>query len=113
MATSVSFDDITVQSASSGQEISSLLDTNWQTTAAIGLTVATGGVTGAIMLAAFPAQTIAAGAAIGGLAYAGKRRADGKSALPFVDRKPAKAATSEEPVKADEDTDVGAAAVAA
>ena len=101
-----------VQSAD-GLSATELLDTNWQTTAAVGLTVATGGVTGAIMLAAFPAQTIAASATIGGLAYAGKRRADGKSALPFVDRKPAKAATSEEPVKADEDTDVGAAAVAA
>ena len=96
-----------------GLSATELLDTNWQTTAAVGLTVATGGVTGALMLAAFPAQTIAASATIGGLAYAGKRRADGKSALPFVDRKPAKAATSEEPVKADEDTDVGAAAVAA
>ena len=93
-----------------GLSATELLDTNWQTTAAVGLTVATGGVTGALMLAAFPAQTIAASAAIGGLAYAGKRRADGKSALPFTDRK---AATSDEPVKADEDTDVGAAAVAA
>jgi len=65
----------------------SLLDTNWQTTAAVGLAVATGGVTGAIMLAAFPAQTIGAAATIGGLAYAGKNRADGKSPFPFMDKK--------------------------
>ena len=63
-----------------------ILDTNWQTTAAVGLTVATGGVTGAIMLAAFPAQTIATVAGIGSLAYAGKNRADGKSAFPFMDK---------------------------
>ena len=61
-----------------------LLSTNWQTSAAVGLTVATGGVTGAIMLAAFPAQTLTTAAAVGTLAYAGKRRADGKDALPFV-----------------------------
>lgn len=59
-----------------------ILDRNWQTTTAIGLGVATGGIGGALLLAAFPAQTIAAGTAIGGLAYAGQRRADGKSALP-------------------------------
>ena len=63
-----------------------LLDTNWQTTAAVGLTVATGGVTGALMLAAFPAQTIAATGGIATLAYAGKRRADGKAAFPFMDK---------------------------
>ena len=105
--------DASAVQSTDGLSATELLDTNWQTTAAVGLTVATGGVTGALMLAAFPAQTIVTGATIGGLAYAGKRRADGKSALPFTDRKPAKAATSEEPVKADEDTDVGAAAVAA
>ena len=63
-----------------------MLDTNWQTTAAVGLTVATGGVTGAIMLAAFPAQTLAATGGIATLAYAGKRRADGKAAFPFMDK---------------------------
>ena len=63
-----------------------LLNTNWQTTAAVGLTVASGGVLGALSLAAFPAQTIAAGTGIGVLAYAGKRRADGKSPLPFMDK---------------------------
>ena len=42
----------------------------------------TGGVAGAIMLSALPAQTIATGAGIGLLAYAGKRRANGESALP-------------------------------
>ena len=66
---------------------SELITTTWQTTAAVGLTVASGGVAGAIMLAAFPAQTIAATAGVGALAYAGKRRADGKSAFPFMDKK--------------------------
>ena len=58
-----------------------ILDKNWQTTTAVGLTVASGGVAGAIMLAAFPAQTLATGTAIGGLAVAGKRRAEGKDPL--------------------------------
>ena len=67
--------------------LNELLNTNWQTTAAIGLTVASGGVLGAISLAAFPAQTLAASTGIGVLAYAGKRRADGKDALPFMSKK--------------------------
>lgn len=58
-----------------------VLDRNWQTTTAVGLTVATGGVTGAIMLAAFPAQTLATAGTITGLAVAGKRRADGKDPM--------------------------------
>ena len=73
-----------------GQDVdnwdSSILDTNWQTTAAIGLTVATGGVAGAVALAAFPAQTLTAAAGIGTLAYAGKRRAEGKKPFPFLDK---------------------------
>ena len=67
--------------------LNELLTTNWQTTAAVGLTVASGGVLGALSLAAFPAQTVAAGTSIGVLAYAGKRRSDGKSAFPFMDKK--------------------------
>ena len=67
--------------------LNELLNTNWQTTAAVGLTVASGGVLGAISLAAFPAQTLAASTGIGVLAYAGKRRADGKDALPFLSKK--------------------------
>ena len=66
--------------------LSELLNTNWQTTAAVGLSVATGGIAGAVALAAFPAQTIVAGASIGTLAYAGKRRADGKKPFPFMDK---------------------------
>ena len=85
--------DATVQSTD-GLSSAELLSTNWQTTAAVGLTVATGGVTGALMLAAFPAQTLTTGAAIGGLAYAGKRRADGKSAFPFMDKKSDEKATT-------------------
>ena len=67
--------------------LNELLNTNWQTTAAVGLTVASGGVLGAISLAAFPAQTLAASTGISVLAYAGKRRADGKAAFPFMDKK--------------------------
>ena len=59
-----------------------ILDRNWQTTGAITLAVASGGVTGALMLSVFPAQTLATGATIGGLAYAGKRRHEGKSVIP-------------------------------
>jgi hypothetical protein len=77
-----------------------LLDTNWQTTAAIGLTVASGGVLGAISLAAFPAQTIAAGTGIGVLAYAGKNRADGKSAFPILDKKVEKSEAKPAPAAA-------------
>ena len=69
------------------EEDSTILDTNWQTTAALALGVATGGVTTTLMLAAFPAQTIGAVGGIGVLAYAGKRRADGKSAFPFNEKK--------------------------
>lgn len=86
------FSDATSMSTD-GLEAAELLFTNWQTTAAVGLTVATGGVTGAIMLAAFPAQTIGAAASVGALAYAGKRRADGKSAFPFMDKKSEDAST--------------------
>ena len=60
-----------------------LLDQNWQMTAAIGAATATGGIAGAIMLAAFPAQTLAAAATIGGLAYTGHRRSEGLDPLPF------------------------------
>lgn len=81
MITSLGSTDLAPTSDSVGQTFA-VLDRNWQTTAAVGLGVATGGVTGAIMLAAFPAQTLAAGATIGGLAYAGQRRHAGKSALP-------------------------------
>ena len=66
--------------------LSDVLNTNWQTTAAVGLTVATGGVTGAIMLAAFPAQTIVAGASIGTLPMLAREGADGKQPFPFTDK---------------------------
>ena len=82
----ISFDDLAPADATCATQGMQLLDTNWQTTAAVGLTVATGGVTGALMLAAFPAQTIAATGGIATLAYAGKRRADGKAAFPFMDK---------------------------
>ncbi len=82
MASFVSLDDIDPSSFDDDNTSSMpLLEQNWQTTAAVGLTVASGGVAGAIMLAAFPAQTILTGATIGGLAVTGKRRADGKDPL--------------------------------
>ena len=90
--TDVSYDQFSEEvlmdnSSSDGLDsLNELLNTNWQTTAAVGLTVASGGVLGALSLVAFPAQTIAAGTGIGVLAYAGKRRADGKSPLPFMDK---------------------------
>ena len=74
----------TVEKAEGLSSVGELVNTNWQTTAAVGLTVATGGVLGAISLAAFPAQTLAAGTSIGVLAYAGNRRANGEPALPFL-----------------------------
>ena len=86
--------------SSDGLTATELLSTNWQTTAAVGLTVASGGVLGAISLVAFPAQTIGAGAAIGALAYTGKRRADGKSALPFTGGKSDKSESTGEQAEA-------------
>ena len=91
MATFANINDVTIdESSNTGHSASEMLTTNWQTTAAVGLTVATGGVTGALMLTAFPAQTLAAAGGISALAYAGKRRADGKSAFPFTDKSDAK-----------------------
>ena len=80
---------------------SRILDTNWQTTAAIGLTVATGGVVGVVALAAFPAQTIATAAGIGTLAYAGKRRAEGKKPFPFMYQADKQSEVKAEPVPAE------------
>lgn len=62
----------------------SVFDKNWQTTAAAAVAVATGGLGAGLLLGAFPAQTLAAGATVGGLAYAGHRREQGLSPLPFV-----------------------------
>lgn len=87
----------TVDKAEGLSSLGELVNTNWQTTAAVGLTVASGGVLGALSLAAFPAQTIAAGTSIGVLAYAGNRRSNGETPLPFLNKevtedKPAPAA---------------------
>jgi len=85
-----------VASAGALSGASDILNTNWQTTAAVGLSVASGGVAGAIMLHALPLQTLATGAGIGALAYSGKRRADGLSAfpeIPFLTRKDASVET--------------------
>ena len=87
-------------SSTDGLSATELLSTNWQTTAAVGLTVATGGVTGALMLTAFPAQTLAASGAIAGLAYAGKRRADGLDAIPFFGKQDAQDKAEAEPAAA-------------
>ena len=51
-----------------------LLSRNWQTTTAVAVGVATGGLFTGVMLTAAPAQTLASGAAIGSLAYVGHRR---------------------------------------
>jgi hypothetical protein len=103
--------DITPDGA---EGMSELLATNWQTTAAIGLTVATGGVLGAISLVAFPAQTIAAGTGIGVLAYAGNRRANGETPLPFLDKLAQKdAETTPTPTKVEETTTSKTATAAA
>ena len=75
---SADFVDATDASASDG-----LLTKNWQTTAAVGLTVASGGAAGMIMLGAFPAQTLAVAGSTAALAYAGHRRANGLEVLPF------------------------------
>ena len=100
------FDNIVASDSTDGA--SDLLNTNWQTTAAVGLTVASGGVAGAIMLSALPLQTLATGAGIGVLAYTGKRRADGLNAFPDMpffskkdDEKADKPAVDETPVVAD------------
>ena len=60
-----------------------VLDKNWQTTAAVGLTVATGGVAGVVMLTALPAQTLAMTGGIAALAYAGDRADKGLPILPW------------------------------
>ena len=62
------------------------LDKNWQTTAAAAVAVATGGMGAGLLLAAFPAQTVAATATVGGLAYAGHRREQGLDPVPFLDK---------------------------
>ena len=64
----------------------SVLDKNWQTTAAATVAVATGGLGAGLLLAAFPAQTAAATATVGGLAYAGHRREQGLDPVPFMDK---------------------------
>ena len=88
-----------------GLTASELLDTNWQTTAAVGLTVATGGVAGVVMLSALPAQTLLAGGTVAALAYAGKRRADGQSAIPFMGNKDdKKSSTKSEDKSSDSDS---------
>jgi len=86
MANILSLDDLTSIEEGTSNAMP-ILDTNWQTTAAVGLSVATAGVGGVVMLSVLPAQTIAASAGVGLLAYAGKRRAEGKDALPFINKK--------------------------
>ena len=78
-------------------EGANFIDRNWQTTAAVGLSVATGGVVGAVALAAFPAQTVAAGTAIGGLFYAGDRKAKGLEMNPFAKSEKSSETKKDEP----------------
>lgn len=90
MTNTISLNDLDMSTVDASEQsmmaVPQILDKNWQTTAAVGLTVASGGVLGALSLAAFPAQTLAAGTSIGVLAYAGNRRANGETALPFMDK---------------------------
>ena len=86
MANILSLDDFSSVDENSSNAMP-ILDTNWQTTAAVGLSVATAGVGGVVMLSVLPAQTIAASIGVAGLAYAGKRRADGLTPIPFLDKK--------------------------
>ena len=78
---------------------STILDRNWQTTAAIGLGCATAGVGTTVMLAVAPAFTLGTGAAIGTLAYAGTRRHNGQSPFPTFGKKD-EAKTSDAPAAA-------------
>ena len=94
---------------SDGNAIPGLLDKNWQTTAAVAVACGTGGITGGLMLAAFPAQTLAASATIGGLFYTGHRREQGLAPMPFLD-KLTKQADDKAEVKADPDTSTAVAA---
>jgi len=64
--------------SSSTAQAPAILDKNWQTTAAVAVAVGTGGVTGALMLTAFPAQTLAAAGTVAGLGIAGHRRSNGE-----------------------------------
>ena len=96
MSVFVSSADLTPVQDADGLDATQLMTTNWQTTAAVGLTVASGGVAGAIMLAAFPAQTLGATAAIGTLAYAGKNRAGWQVCLPFMDKQEDKSSASKD-----------------
>jgi len=100
MSVFTTFDDSVSASATDTAQAPLLLDKNWQTTAAVALAVGTGGVTGALMLSAFPAQTLAAGATIGGLAYAGHRRSEGLDPVPFLDKLSKKADDKAEAVPA-------------
>ena len=99
MAQFLSSDDIATEDTQSSNAMP-ILDTNWQTTAAVGLSVATAGVGGVVMLSVLPAQTIAASVGIAGLAYAGKRRADGKDPIPFLKKDDQDKAEATEPAAA-------------
>ena len=102
MSVFTTFDDSVAASETSTAQVPALLDKNWQTTAAVAVACGTGGITGGLMLTAFPAQTLAAGATIGGLAYAGHRRSQGLDPLPFLDKLSKKADDKAETAKADE-----------
>ena len=81
--------------------LSDVLDRNLATTAAVTLAAGSGGLVGGICIAAFPAQTLAVGATIGGLAYVGDRQFKGLPINPFEGK---------EDKKSDEKTTAPAAA---
>lgn len=82
-ALSFDADVIADENSLTANAVPAILDRNWQTTAAVALSVGTGGLAGGVMLAAFPAQTLAVGSAIGGLAYAGHRKHEGLPINPW------------------------------
>ncbi len=91
-------DFIATDASDTANAVPDVLDRNWQTTAAIGLGVASGGVTAGLMLSAFPAQTLLTTGTISALAYVGHRRHNGETPLPFLNRKSDNVAEVTEPV---------------
>lgn len=66
-----------------GNDEDNFLTRNLETTAAVGIAVATGGIGGAVMLSVMPTTTIAAATAASALAYVGHEKAHGRDAFRF------------------------------
>ena len=94
--------DVPLASAGTTGQTPAILDKNWQTTAAVGLTVATAGVGGVVMLSVLPAQTLAMTGGIAALAYAGDRAHKGLPLVPTLKADDTKADSKPVTVKAEE-----------